>query len=117
MTVGADCAAAVVEAGAPAGALGEQALVGVATAGMTAGAVCIAGGDFQPPAGKPQRAAISRCRFRPSELFLLAFSLRFHRLRSALVIVSDPPHDRIGVLALEVLGDAENFLGTKTPIV
>jgi hypothetical protein len=48
---------------------------------------------------------------------LLAFSLRFHRLRSALVIVSDPPHDRIGVLALEVLGDAENFLGTKTPIV
>src|SRR5262245_44955903 len=63
----ADCAAAVVEAGAPAGALGEQALVGavalvgVATAGMTAGAVCIAGGDFQPPAGKPQRAAISRC--------------------------------------------------------
>jgi hypothetical protein len=54
---------------------------------------------------------------RTSELFLLAFSLRFHRLRSALVIVSDPPHDRIGVLALEVLGDAENFLGAKTPIV
>jgi len=42
---------------------------------------------------------------------LLAFSLRFHHLRSALVIVS------IGVLALEVLGDAENFLGAKTPIV
>src|SRR5215468_5506266 len=32
----------------PGWALGEQALVGVATAGMTAGAVCIAGGDFQP---------------------------------------------------------------------
>jgi hypothetical protein len=56
VTVGADCAVAVAQAGALAGVPGALALVGavapdgVGTAGVTAGAVCIAGGDFKPPA-------------------------------------------------------------------
>ena len=49
MTDGDDCAVLAAAAGALAGVLGALALVGavagVATAGVTAGAVCIAGGD------------------------------------------------------------------------